>query len=403
MPKPSRIEKYLKDYSQAIACDHWPDHFRYSYVMILPVCGETTDCLHEVMATVSTADVLVVVLINRPKEHPKTSTWKQQNQQLIDHFIESSESINLNEGVYWCRTAASYDVLLLDFNDHPFDANRGVGQARRIAADTALSLIQQGRVTVPWIHSTDADVHLPASYFGCTDGLAESCVALSLPFQHVSEDPDAVSLQSHYDFKLYYYQQAMRFVGSRYDYIPLGSTLVVNAEAYAQVRGFPCRSGGEDFYLLNKLAKVGHINQPQEPVVDIKVRMSDRVPFGTGPAIKQIQEDQAADVAARYYHPQIFHELKQWRAALLDFYDSKQPPEAPEVLNNHWQIKTVLDQAYQQIQSPKRWQQFIDEWLDAFKLLRSVHVLQQDMPPLSQDELQLLPAYQDILAYKDVG
>ena len=88
---------------------------------------------------------------------------------------------------------------------------------------------------------------------------------------------------------------------------------------------------------------------------------------------------------------------------MLDFYDSKQPPEAPEVLNNHWQIKTVLDQAYQQIQSPKRWQQFIDEWLDAFKLLRSVHVLQQDMPPLSQDELQLLPAYQDILAYKDVG
>ena len=396
MPKPSRIEKYLKQYSLAIEADDWPENFHYRYVLILPVCGEVKECLHEVMAKVSTADVLVVVLVNRPKDHSKTSTWKQQNQQLIDHLIESSESINLNEGVYWCRTAAPYDVLLLDFNNSPFDTNRGVGQARRIAADTALSLIQQGRVTVPWIHSTDADVHLPATYFDCTEGLAESCVALSLPFQHISEDPDAVSLQSHYDFKLYYYQQAMRFVGSRYDYIPLGSTLVVSAEAYAQVRGFPSRSGGEDFYLLNKLAKIGHIEQPDEPVIDIRIRFSDRVPFGTGPAITRIQSDRAEDLSPRYYHPHIFHELKQWRAALLDYYVSQKQPEVSEVLNNHWQIKTVLDKAHQQIHTPERWQQFVDEWLDAFKLLRSVHVLQQDMPPLSQDELLMLTAYQSI-------
>jgi len=50
VPKSSRIEKYLKDYSQAIACDHFPDHFpdhfRYRYVLILPVCGEVKECLH---------------------------------------------------------------------------------------------------------------------------------------------------------------------------------------------------------------------------------------------------------------------------------------------------------------------------------------------------------------------
>ena len=46
------------------------------------------------------------------------------------------------------------------------------------------------------------------------------------------------------------------FAGSPYAYHSVGSTLAVRAEAYAIVRGVPKRAAGEDFYLLDKLAKV---------------------------------------------------------------------------------------------------------------------------------------------------
>jgi hypothetical protein len=71
------------------------------------------------------------------------------------------------------------------------------------------------------------------------------------------------------------------------------------------------RAAGEDFYFLNKLAKVGRIDYIRETCVHPSARVSTRVPFGTG---KRIERFLAGDAAKEYYlyDPQIFSILSGW-------------------------------------------------------------------------------------------
>ena len=64
-----------------------------------------------------------------------------------------------------------------------------------------------------------------------------------------------------YEISLRYYVLGLAAARSSYAYQSIGSTLCVDAPAYLSVRGFPKRAVGEDFYLLDKLAKVGPLRR----------------------------------------------------------------------------------------------------------------------------------------------
>jgi len=374
-------------------------------VLIIPICGEADDFLKDLMRHQKHSKVLVILIVNRPEGHENTIQWKRENESLIQHLSEQYAQKNdlfddhqlLMSGDLGSDT---YDILLLNFNAYAFDSNKGVGLARKIAADTALSLINKKHIKKPWIFSTDADVVLPKGYFETVNDVPKSTAALSLRFEHTSNDSIQTGLQQQYDFKLRYYQLAVRFIEADYDYIPLGSTLVIAAINYAQVRGFPCKSGGEDFYLLNKLAKTGIIYQPQKPIIKIKSRFSNRVPFGTGPAISKIQQQQLNGEHMVYYHPQIFHILKSWHLVIVNYYIEQQLPKGDFGLNKYWKLESVLKQAMSQVKSLARWQQFIHEWLDAFKILKSVHFLRNKFGSISYDELLESHFYQTLMLKK---
>ena len=53
-----------------------------------------------------------------------------------------------------------------------------------------------------------------------------------------------------------YFQRGLAWARSPYAFHTVGSTMVVHALCYAQVRGVPRRRAGEDFYLLGKLSKL---------------------------------------------------------------------------------------------------------------------------------------------------
>jgi len=368
----------------------------WDYVLIVPVCGESSQCIEQLLQHQNNQSVLVVVVVNRPDGHENTNRWFDENQQLMTQLLVNAQhTIHLSNQQKLLSTGTGIDVLLLDFNQQPFSQNKGVGLARKIGADIGLQLIHNKLLKNPWIFSTDADVVLPAGYFSVVNSKAKDVAAVCLEFEHVSTDQKLNEYQGLYDFKLRYYQKGVRYIASKYDYIPLGSTLVVSAHAYAQVRGFPCRSGGEDFYILNKLAKVGRIDQPDLPKVQIKIRCSDRVPFGTGPAIAKIQDLQQSSENYPLYHPECFHIIKLWQRQLLHFVENKRLPTNDCGLNAYWDILPVLEKALKQSQSPQRWQQFIHEWFDAFRILKSVHFLSETLTPISQTELLNSNRYQD--------
>ncbi len=392
------VEQYLNQYSHAADLGDWKVDTNWRHVLIIPVCGEDKDFLSQVLRHHTDTSVLVVLIVNRPSGHAKSAQWHEENASLIKALRRHArDHVQLNEQHEFFYDKRGVAVLLLNFNEHAFALQKGVGLARKIAADTALTLIHKGVVTEPWVFSTDADVILPKAYFAAVESVGD-VVALSLDFSHVSDDERLLNIQACYDFKLRYYQQAVRFLGAAYDYIPLGSTLVLGAIAYAQVRGFPAKSGGEDFYLLNKLAKIGVVKQPLEPVVQIQIRFSDRVPFGTGPAVSQILQLHEANQALKYYHPTVFHVLKKWRQQLITYFVDEKLPTDDHGLNGYWQLEKILIKNKQQIKTTKRWVQFIHEWLDAFKILKSVHFLSTEFNPIDKQLLITLPAFKKLSA-----
>ena len=114
----------------------------------------------------------------------------------------------------------------------------------------------------------------------------------------------------------------------------------INAEHYAQSAGFPKLAAGEDFYLLNKLAKIGKIiplkiiNQP----IYIQARISNRTPFGTGPALDKIIDNsnnsQNQDILKKY-EPLKTMAIDALKIIIQIFNSPPENKKIKQILDNH--------------------------------------------------------------------
>ena len=211
--------------------------------------------------------------------------------------------------------------------------------ARKIGCDVALKLIHQNRISQALIHSSDADATLPETYFALPNELVSSHSAVVYDFEHIGEHGETMIATRIYEKCIKYYTSMLVKVGSPYGFHTLGSCLAVSAKHYAIVRGFPKKSGAEDFYILNKLAKVGIICRPEDVKIKIKARISDRVPFGTGPAVKRIMEQRNRNELVTYFNIRIFDELQKVLSSTyviwenIDFFEQQCSSAVLQALN----------------------------------------------------------------------
>ncbi len=386
------IQKYLKNYAEAESKQFQYFSENYDYVIVIPACDEDKDFLRSVFSLIRD-NCLVVLVVNSPIGH---NQWQVNNHCLIKYLTNTTSSgFSVSDNIKLLKYKDFFDVLLVDRNSEGLQLNpkQGVGLARKIGADSVLALFSQGLIKYPWIFSTDADVILPHNYFTQIKAIKNNHSAVVLDFKHITEDLKLAELQYLYDFKMRYYLAGIEYAMVGYAYIPLGSTLIVSMLAYAQVRGFPKRNAGEDFYLLNKLEKVKPIKyKVDDCAVQIRSRFSDRVPFGTGPAIKQI--DDLEDINHySYYNPQCFIYLKLWNEFLNQLWTERgllliEPKDSRLLqLYNHLDCHTVFTKSHKQITSIYRWQQFIHQWFDAFRILKTVHFFDKKFERLNYKRL----------------
>lgn len=325
---------------------------------------------------------------------------------------------------------APRDVLLVDrFNEgRKLPVKGGVGHARKIGVDLAVSLIHRKRINSHWVHCTDADVQLPETYFTCSNAVQNSgsgYAVLIYPFHHSDdqervESKEVVLATQLYELSLRYYVAGMKFADSPYAFHTIGSTMAVSAIHYAKVRGFPRREAGEDFYLLNKMAKVGSVlelgsGSDCEPL-EIEARRSDRVPFGTGAAVIKITDlaDPVRDF--RFYDPAVFELLQQWLQSLPAIWKSRSKDlttniESQSLLAGLKQIKTdqALDHAFRQSKDLDQFTRQMHTWFDAFRTLKLIHILRDlHLPTISYEKLdmnqtfrQLVKQDPDLLAFNE--
>ena len=161
----------------------------------------------------------------------------------------------------------------------------GVGHARKELVQAIISISSDDDIFI----SMDADTLFESDYCqSVVDNFRKhpSAVGMAVPYYHkksTSESETRAMLR--YEIYMRNYNLHLLRIGSPYAYTALGSAIACRMKAYKAVSGFDARRSGEDFYFLQKLCKHGHILRHNTSKVYPATRFSDRVPFGTGPAI----------------------------------------------------------------------------------------------------------------------
>ena len=405
----SALIKYLKQYaeSESHMLGDFPSGFQQG--LIVPAYRETLEDINRLINFAKQqAGSLLVLVLNRP-DSDQNDQWARDllAQELFTakpHWQSTDKTLrcySLKKTDNTTNTPSATNnpssILVVDriITGAPIPAEQGVGLARKIGADILCRLIHDKKVTSPWLANTDADAILPSNYFNALTDLdnRKKIAAVVFPFAAQLTETLTPLPTLLYDFSLHYYVAGLSWAGSPYNYHTIGSIIAPHYQHYAQVRGFPKRAAAEDFYLLNKLAKTGSVTSLQHPVVKIIARHSDRVPFGTGPAVRKLA---AADnpLNMSLYHPDCFLYLKYFLqlqqilcqqecfSADLISYSCKQLPldkistiDKNQLLkaSEHFKLSAALQHCFQQGATPAARALHLQQWFDGFKTLKFIH------------------------------
>jgi hypothetical protein len=390
------VQQYIDRHAEPEA--HIADRLEgtFGHALVIPAYDEGEE-LTRALATVPPGpdgDVLVIVVVNATAE---AASWvHERNAEVLErlrHRYGSEQATFLDTPaparVFHFRGGR---ILHVDRASpkHLLPKGQGVGSARKIGFDIALRLHRARRLHSAWLHSTDADVLLPRDYFdrSAATNLPHGA-AIVYPFAHRGEDdvPLARAVQL-YEISLRYYVLGLGWAGSPYAHHTIGSTLAIDAMAYAKVRGVPKRTAAEDFYLLGKVAKIGPVLSLAGVPISLSGRVSRRVPFGTGPAVERIARSEHFTL----YHPRIFSYLAVWLgalgelshtapsalAALITSRCRKQDLDPSPLLEiaSHSSTETALGAAQRHSRTKATFSQHIATWFDAFRTLKFVHALE---------------------------
>jgi hypothetical protein len=258
--------------------------------------------------------VEVIVVVNEPCDAPPRVS--ENNQQTLA----------------WLQSARwPFRVLVLDraTGDAAFPAvASGVGEARKLGMDAALARLSrangQERTLIACL---DADSPVSEGYVEALleSGSTHPWVAAVCRYRHpVPGDRGRAAAIVRYEAWCRYMEYGLSVAGSPYAYPTLGSCIVVTALGYAMVRGMSRRQAGEDFYMLQKLAKVSHFPLGRLDTVTVypSARASTRVPFGTGPAIVDCLQNQG-DRYGLVAPPEAFFELRHLFTSLGELFDEE--------------------------------------------------------------------------------
>jgi hypothetical protein len=428
------LQHYLSRYAEVEAFNitpHIPTK-TYTHCLVIPAFNESDDFIKRIInSPLGHSALLIITVINQPDNYEDT----QLNQQLWQTLITRHSTINKSDGHHWLSLVSSdnkcaTDLLLINRFQQKIPHKYGVGLARKIGADIACQLIAQHCLLHQWMHHSDADTHLPNDYFSALDAVLEKQLSISAsthpiqysaavyPYTHIASGNNTIDTATrYYEQALHHYVDGLTRAGSPYAYHTLGSCIATSASHYCQARGFQKKAGGEDFYLLNKLAKLGRIAELQSTPLGIDSRQSERVPFGTGPAVEKILAMNNPETEYRYYHPQCFTEL----TVLLDHfqelftYRKKTTHKTPPITLTHYEpwlkklspalqavlmplkIDSLFRHIDKQTNSPEQCILHCHYWLDGFKTLKLIHLLEPSYPKqalaeaiLSNDKLTII-------------
>jgi len=164
---------------------------------------------------------------------------------------------------------------------------RGVGYARKVLFEAINSESDDDDIVI----SLDADTRIRRGYIESVRDIFrknKKTLLLANPYYHEligNESVDRAILR--YELYMRYYLLNLMKVYSPYAFTAMGSAISFRIGGYRKISGITPKQAGEDFYFVNRMKKAGDIMVWNEEAVYPSARESDRVPFGTGPAVSK--------------------------------------------------------------------------------------------------------------------
>lgn len=394
-------KNYLKRCCEAVPIE--PCAFAGGHTVVIPVYDENI-CIADTLKALKTAvqrspePVKVLLVINEPADAPGTA--RENNRLLLT-------GLRKNDGKYDGSLAAGSELFFIDLTDKEIpQKSRNVGNARKVGFDHVI-LQSDGKVTDKntLLFSLDADTLIAPDYFEqafAWAALHPHAAGAVFHFEHRWENPETSSTAAAMRYEIYLrdYAWKLRDCGSAYGFWTIGSAFMCRMNDYMRCGGMRRCAAGEDFYFLQALRKVGEIGVVQDTTVYPSARISQRVPFGTGPAVEAISRGKAC----KLYNPQPFNWLKEFFLACKQADHASLSSDitafAPERLAEYLATQNFAE-VWQKIvkNTPKSQSKLLNRlhsFCDGFFIMKFCHYLEEFYPaelgkiplPLEDSELE---------------
>lgn len=341
----------------------------YSIISVIPVFNEPDflETLNSLQKNIFVEfNVLVIVVVNSSEN--SSSNIIKQNRITISEV----ENFSLQDRLFDIQII---NACLLKHKQS------GVGWARKIGMDAALKLFDNQNNPDGIILSLDADTRVKENYFSEVHNFFSNnnkIEAISIKFEHFLDKDrfgkDIIKAIKIYELYLHYYVNALRFAGHPHSYHTIGSAFAVRAKTYAKHGGMVTNQSGEDFYFLHKIIPNGNFATLSSTCVYPSPRITDRVVFGTGIAVKQIINDYKFDYPT--YCLQAFLELKIFNNLIPEFYKNDFNVYRPRLNNTltDFMLKNKIQQRIDEIRlNTKGKDAFIKRfynWFNGFRVVK---------------------------------
>lgn len=406
MKKDSLLNEYLINYSVGekwkLIANESDDIFQ---AVVIPAYAEK-EMLFFTLASLaknppsSLKNTLVICVVNNKEHSPAPDIENNvKTMEILDALVKkkSLKMFKPEKGIYPLLNMVSDSSMNLGYInasskglEMPRDTG-GVGMARKIGMDKALRLLKKNNKPNNVIISLDADTLVQNNYLPVIKHFFSPLVKTAIvAYEHqMPEQENEQAAICCYEIFLRYWVLGLKYAKSPWAFHSIGSTISVSADAYLEVRGMNRQRAGEDFYFLNKLAKVGKIVYTKETCVYPSARLSTRVPFGTG---KRIERFLSGRCEKEYYlyDPRIFLILSQWLQLVQDMLLGNEHEILKKTETIHPRLKSFLEENKFHLVWPKMRRVAKDEklmakqfndWFDGFKTLKLVHYFTREIYP----------------------
>lgn len=263
--------------------------------------------------------------------------------------------------------------------------NFGIGWARKVIMDMISGLASDADL----ILSLDADTTFNENYFlsvALNFFNNPDAVGLSAPYFHmISPDPRAYRAVLRYEIYMRHYQLSLWRIGSPYTFTALGSAMACPVWAYNAVGGMTPKTSGEDFYFLQKLRKYGRILFWNDEKVFPEARFSNRVFFGTGPAM--IKGDSGDWSSYPIYPSELFDEIWETYELFPSFFIKTRQTPVVEFLQKQLGDTDPFAPMRKNFKTVENFVRACHEKFDGLRILQYLKANQEKYPGTDEEHL----------------